>query len=591
MAIHQYIVFATLAASLALFIWGRWRYDIVALLALMTVTLCGIVPADEAFSGFGHPAVITVAAVLVISRGLINSGLIDALTGQLSKIGTSIPLQVLGLTLTVSAISAFMNNVGALAIMLPVALQMARRNGHPPSLFLMPIAFGSLLGGMTTMMGTPPNVIIALARAEYADEPFRLFDFTPVGAAAALAGILFISLVGWRLLPRRKGQDSVDELFHIEDYTTEVRITKNSSIAGCSIAELARFKDIEINIIGIARGKHTIAYPSTMELLQEGDVLVVEADSKDLKAFVDSAKLDLAGDRELEKNILGSQDMVMAEAVVRLDSALIGKTAYSLNLRRRFGLNLLAVARRGARLTQRIAIISFKPGDVLLLSGPADAIHETIAALGCIPLAQRNLRIGQPRQVIKCGAVFLGAILAAAFGLMAIQTALVLAAVSMVLLNIIAIRDVYENVNWSVIILLGAMIPVGAALETTGAAETIVSRMLMVTGSMPPIVSLALLFFGTMYLSDIVNNAAAAVLIAPIAIKAAEMLNVSPDPFLMAVAISASCAFNTPIGHQSNTLVMGPGGYRFGDYWRLGLPLGFLVALIALPMICLVWPF
>ncbi len=494
MAIHQYIVFATLAASLALFIWGRWRYDIVALLALMTVTLCGIVPADEAFSGFGHPAVITVAAVLVISRGLINSGLIDALTGQLSKIGTSIPLQVLGLTLTVSAISAFMNNVGALAIMLPVALQMARRNGHPPSLFLMPIAFGSLLGGMTTMMGTPPNVIIALARAEYADEPFRLFDFTPVGAAAALAGILFISLVGWRLLPRRKGQDSVDELFHIEDYTTEVRITKNSSIAGCSIAELARFKDIEINIIGIARGKHTIAYPSTMELLQEGDVLVVEADSKDLKAFVDSAKLDLAGDRELEKNILGSQDMVMAEAVVRLDSALIGKTAYSLNLRRRFGLNLLAVARRGARLTQRIAIISFKPGDVLLLSGPADAIHETIAALGCIPLAQRNLRIGQPRQVIKCGAVFLGAILAAAFGLMAIQTALVLAAVSMVLLNIIAIRDVYENVNWSVIILLGAMIPVGAALETTGAAETIVSRMLMVTGSMPPIVSLALLF-------------------------------------------------------------------------------------------------
>jgi di/tricarboxylate transporter len=588
---QQYIVFATLLFALGLFIWGRWRYDIVALLALLAVTLCGIVPASEAFAGFGHPAVITVAAVLVISRGLINSGLIDAITNQLYKIGTSITLQITALTLTVAALSAFMNNVGALAIMLPVALQMARKNGHPPSLFLMPIAFGSLLGGLTTMMGTPPNIIIALARAEYAGEPFRLFDFTPVGFVVAVAGILFISLFGWRLLPMRKGQESVDELFHIEDYTTEVRITKNSTIASSRITDLALFKDIEINIIGIARGKHRIAYPSAMEILQEGDVLVVEADSDDLKAFVDNAKLELAGDKELEKDILGAKDMMMAEAVVRLDSQLIGKTAYSLNLRRRFGLNLLAVARKGSRLTQRIATIQFQLGDVLLLSGPAEPMHETISSMGCIPLARRNLRIGQPRKIIKSGAVFLGAILATAFGLMAIQTALVLAGVAMVLLNIISIREVYDNVNWSIIILLGAMLPVGHALETTGAAQTIVLQLLKLTGDMPPIITLALIFFGTMYLTDIVNNAAAAVLIAPIAIQVAVMLNVSPDPFLMAVALGASCAFLTPIGHQSNTLVMGPGGYKFGDYWRLGLPLGLLVALIGLPMICIVWPF
>ena len=245
-----------------MFIWGKWRYDIVALMALLIATITGIVPTAEAFAGFGHPAVITVAAVLVISRGLINSGLIDAITNQLYKVGSNITLQITALTLTVAAISAFMNNVGALAIMLPVALQMARKNGHPPSLFLMPIAFGSLLGGLTTMMGTPPNIIIALARAEYAGEPFRLFDFTPVGFVVALAGILFISLFGWRLLPRRKGQGSVDALFHIAEYTTEVQITKNSTIAGNRIADLARFEDIEINIIGIARGKHTIVYPS-----------------------------------------------------------------------------------------------------------------------------------------------------------------------------------------------------------------------------------------------------------------------------------------------------------------------------------------
>ena len=298
----------------------------------------------------------------------------------------------------------------------------------------------------------------------------------------------------------------------------------------------------------------------------------------------------LAGDKALEKDILGSQDMLMVEAVVRVDSEFIGKTAYSLNLRRRFGLNLLAVARKGSRLTQRLATISFQLGDVVLVSGPADSIHETIADLGCIPLAQRNLRIGQPRQIIKSGAVFLGAILAAACGLMAIQTALVLAAVAMVLLNIISIREVYDNVNWSVIILLGAMIPVGVALETTGAAETIVQLLLSFSVDMPPVASLIIIFIGTMLLTDVINNAAAAILIAPIAIKTALMLNVSPDPFLMTVAIASSCTFLTPIGHQSNTLVMGPGGYKFGDYWRMGLLLDIIIVLVAVPMICIVWP-
>jgi len=587
----QYIVFAILLFALFMFIWGKWRYDIVALMALLLATIGGIVPTADAFTGFGHPAVITVAAVLVISRGLLNSGLIDAITNQLYKVGPNITLQITALTISVAAISAFMNNVGALAIMLPVALQMARKNGHPPSLFLIPIAFGSLLGGLTTMMGTPPNIIIALARAEYAGEPFRLFDFTPVGIVVALSGILFISLFGWRLLPKRKGQGSLDALFHIEDYTTEVKITKNSPIAGQRIASLARFQDIEINIIGIARGKQKIAYPSPEEILRESDILVIEADSDDLKAFVDQAQLELAGSKELEKDILGSQDMLIAEAVVRLDSALIGKTANSLNLRRKFGLNLLAVARKGTRINQRIATIRFKIGDVLLLSGPSESIHETISEMGCIPLAQRNLRIGQPRKIIKSCSVFLAAVILAAFGWMAIQTAFVLAAVMMVLLNIISIREVYENVNWSVIILLGAMIPIGRALETTGAAETVVLLLLETTRGMSPIVPLTIIFIGTMLLTDIIHNAPAAILIAPIAIRTALTLNVSPDPFLMAVAAASSCAFLTPIGHQSNTLVMGPGGYKFGDYWRLGLPLEVIIMLVCIPMICIVWPF
>ncbi|HOP46502.1 MAG TPA: SLC13 family permease [Desulfobacteraceae bacterium] len=591
MEMQQYIVFGTLIFSLVFFIWGRWRYDIVAVTALLIVTITGIVPGRDAFSGFGHPAVITVAAVLIITSGLMNSGMIDLITNQLFKIGNNITLQIVSLTVVVAVLSAFINNVGALAIMLPVSLQIARKNNYPPSFLLMPIAFGSLLGGLTTMMGTPPNIIIALARAESGNEPFRIFDYTPVGAVVAVAGILFISLVGWRLLPKRRGQASLEELFNIEDYTTEVRVSKNSTIAGSRIWELGKLKDIEVNIIGIARGKRRILQPSANELLHEDDVLVIEADSDDLKEFVDAAKLELAGDEELRKDILGSEDMIMLEAVVMRDSSLTGKTAYSLHLRRKYGLNLIAVARKGSRIKQRIASIRFQPGDVLLLNGPSESIAETISEMGCIPLARRNLRIGQPKRIIQSTVIFLSAIMLAAFGFLPIQTALVSAAAVMVLVNLISIREIYDNVDWSVIILLGAMIPLGNALETTGAAGIIVMYLLKISGQMPPFVSLVIILVGTMFLSDIINNAAAAVLIAPIAVEVASTLGVSPDPFLMSVALGASCAFLTPVGHQSNTLVMGPGGYKFGDYWRLGLPLEIIILIVGVPMICIVWPF
>ncbi len=591
MSTTQIIIFGTLAITLALFIWGRWRYDIVALIALLIVTITGIVPGRDAFAGFGHPAVVTVAAVLILSRGLINSGVIDVITNQLFKLGHNTLFQVTALTVSVTVLSAFMNNVGALAIMLPVAIQVARKNGNSPSVLLMPLAFGSLLGGLTTIIGTPPNIIIALSRSEHGGEPFRMFDFAPVGVAVALAGVVFISLIGWRFLPIRRGQTSREELFHIKDYITEVRVNRNSAIAGSRIRDLGRYEDIAVYIIGIVRGKRRILLPTSDEILQEGDVLVIEADSQDLKAFVDVCKLEMAGDKELEKDILGSEEMILSEAIVMMDSPLAGRTAFGLNLRRRYGLNLLAVARKGARLKKRIASIRFKPGDVLLLNGPAINMNELIQELGCVPLAKRNLRIGQPRKIITSVAVFLSAILITALGLLPVQTALVSAAVVMVLMNLISIREVYEHVDWPIIILLGAMMPVGHALETSGGADMIAHYVFEISGQLQPAVSLTILLVGTMLLSNVINNAAAAVLMAPIAVQLAGELAISPDPFLMGVALGASCAFLTPIGHQSNTLVMGPGGYRFGDYWRLGLPLQIIVVLVGVPMICLVWPF
>ncbi|MEE4294729.1 MAG: SLC13 family permease [Xanthomonadales bacterium] len=590
MVSDQFIVFATLIAALIFFIWGRWRYDIVAVSALLLVTVTGIIPADEAFSGFGHPAVITVAAVLLLSRGLQNSGLIDVITGLLVTISARPSLQILTMTCIVAFFSAFMNNVGAIAIMLPVAIQIARKNDISPSLLLMPLSFGSLLGGLTTMIGTPPNIIIAQARTRTGNDPFTLFDFSPVGLGVAVAGIIFISLIGWRLLPKRKGQTSQEALYNVEDYLTEIRIEKDSVIAGWRLHELRKLKDLEVNVVGIVRGKTRIISPALHEVLAAGDILVVEADSEDLKAFVDQGKLELAEDKQLGKDILGSEEMHLTEAIVMADSLLVGRTANSLNLRRRFNLNLLAVARKGARLKTRVASTRFQTGDILLLSGPFETIHETIQHLGCLPLAPRNLRLGYPKRVAMGTVIFASAIAAAALDFLPIQLALVAAAVLMVCVNLISVREIYSSIDWSVIILLGAMIPVGRAMEMSGGAETIARQILAFADVLTPAALLFILLICTMLLSDVINNAATAVLMAPISINIAEALGVSTDPFLMCVALGASCTFLTPIGHQSNTLVLGPGGYRFGDYWRMGLPLEILVLLVALPMILWVWP-
>jgi di/tricarboxylate transporter len=590
MTTPQAVIFATLALTFALFLWGRWRYDVVAVIALLVVTITGLVPFGEAFAGFGHPAVITVAAVLILSRGLMNSGLIDGITGLLGRIGRRPSVQVAVLTGITACFSMFMNNVGAIAVMLPVAVQISRKSGRPPFYLLMPVAFGSLLGGLVTMIGTPPNIIIAMARARNGGEPFGMFDFSPVGLGVAAAGVAFVAFIGWRLIPERKGRASAEELFHIEDYVTEVRISKGSPLAGGRLSDLRKFKGLSINVLGIGRGKKQIGAPSAGEALEEGDILVVEADSDDLAAFLKAARLELAEDKKLGKDVLGGEEAGLQEAVVTANSPLVGNTALGLDLRRRRGINLLAMARRGARLKGRLALIRFQPGDVLLTSGPRDTLQESFQRLGCIPLVRKNTGFGQPRRVVLAGGIFAAGIAAAALGVLPIQVALIAAAVAMVFANLIPVRELYDSVDWSVIVLLGAMIPVGRALETTGGAAAVVDTLVRFTGDMPPVVSLVVVLIVTMVVSDIINNAATAVLMAPVAITMASSLGVSADPFLMAVAVGASCAFLTPIGHQSNTLVMGPGGYRFGDYWRLGLPLEILIILTAVPLILRRWP-
>jgi di/tricarboxylate transporter len=586
---EQVIVFATLFIVLVLFAWGRIRHDFVALIALFILVIAGIVAPADAFLGFGHPAVITVASVLIIGKGIEYSGLMDLLGKWMMKLGNNVTIQLLGLTTMTAVASAFMNNVGALAIMMPIAIHLARKSGNSASYFLMPIAFASLLGGMTTLIGTPPNIIASAFRMQEYGTSFQLFDFAPVGGIVLVVGVLFISLIGWRLLPKRSAEKSEKDLFNIDDYITEVRVTAHSKMKNSLIEDLKNKTKTDIQILGLIRHNERIHAPDPKEELQVDDIIILETDADELNDFLDSTDFELVGGETLYKEAGGSEYITTTEAIVMADSPIVGQTATSSQMRTRFEVNLLAVARRETKIHRRLEQIIFRTGDVLLLQGKANTIDEVIKTIGCLPLARRGLRLGYEKKILQTLSIFFVAILLVVFDLLEVQVAFSLAAVTMILSGILPLKDVYTSIDWPVIVLLGAMIPVGMALETSGGAAAIGAHILNIGDSFPTWAMITIILIITMTLSDVINNAATVVLMAPIALNVAHGLGVNSDAFIMAVAIGGSCAFLTPIGHQSNTLVMGPGGYRFTDYWRMGLPLQILILIISVPLIMYFW--
>lgn len=607
------LVFIVLGLTLVAFIWGRFRYDLVALAALLGSVMLGLVPAEDAFTGFGHPAVITVAAVLVLSRGFERSGVVDIIAHQVLKVGENLLLQLLVLVGTVVLLSGIMNNVGALALLLPVAMRLAREHNTSPSLLLMPLAFGSLLGGLTTLIGTPPNIIISSYRRDVTGEAFSMFSFSPVGIAVALAGLAFIVLVGWRLTPKRSGQASTDEMFDTANYLVELKVGEESKAKGLTLQQLRDELDETIPVLAVVRDDNRRAGYNFHGALEEGDILLLEAGPDELQLLEDKVGLSAIaeleeeepgveptadGEANTDKNKAAAQDhqpvdtegLQLIEAVIRNDSMMINRSVRQLRLNHQFGLHLVAVARDGGRLKQRLRDIRFKNGDVLLLQGSENEISDSLASLGCLPLASRELHLGQPRKLAMSVAIFALAIIAMLFDLLPAAVAMSTAALISLLIGVLPLREGYQAIDGPVIVLLAAMIPVGEALETSGGADLIADALLRFGSDWPVVITMVGLFLLSMLLSNVVNNAAAALLMAPIAVSLANGFDVSLDPFLMVVAVSASCAFLTPIGHQSNTLVLGPGGYRFGDYWKLGLPLSLVVLAVAIPLILLVWP-
>ena len=590
MTLPQIFSFSIIAATMLLFVWGRLRYDLVALLALLAAIATGIVAPDKAFSGFSDDIVIIVACALLVSAAVGRSGIIEDALARLAPYLTTRTIQVAVLVGAVTAMSAFVKNIGALAMLMPVAFSLARKTNGTPSIYLMPMAFGSLLGGIVTLVGTSPNIIVARLRAELVGQPFGMFDFTPVGIGLAVGGVIFLSFA-WRLLPRdRKGASSIDAAFTLEGYTTEASVPDDSPAVGQTVGELENTTE-GIEIVMLVRGRSRRLVPSDSTTLKAGDILLIEGEPAALDRLVDKAGLKLAREDTERAVDTPTDETGVMEAVVSADSALVGRTAAQEKLDERHGVQLLAVSRKGKRITDRMRSVKFQSGDVIVLRGHLPTLPETLGELRCLPLAARDLRLGRRGRSLLPMSILVLAMAFVAANVIPVSIAFFAAAVAMLLIRALTLREAYDAIDWPILVMLGALIPVSDSLRTTGGTDLIAGLLSAVSQNLPPIGALALIMIAAMAVTPFLNNAATVLVMAPIAASFARSLGYSPDPFLMAIAIGAACDFLTPIGHQCNTLVMGPGGYRFGDYWRLGLPLSIMVVLAGVPLIALFWPF
>ncbi len=597
-------------ATVLLFLWGRWRHDMVALMSLLSCVFAGLVPPADAFGGFAHPAVITVACVLVLSRGLQDTGVVDALARFALPSSSGLTLTLASLMGLGAILSAFINNVGAMALLMPVGIQIAGRFEVSPGRVLMPLAFSTILGGMTTLIGTPPNMIVSGFRAGMGADDFGMFDFTPVGLTVAGIGVAFVTLIGWRLVPKREPAGAAT--FDTGTYLTETRVTENSSVVGKTLREVEReLEDVDAQIVGMVRNQFRVLAPNPARVVRTGDILVIEAEPESLAPALNNLGLSLennvpAKETDGEKDVVTPErpkkadeaehkdrvpdEVVLRELVAMSDSRLVGRTPNEARIGIRNNLTLLALSRSGRRAVGRLRSTRIQTGDVLLMQGPEEVIAEFANESGCLPLAVRQIHVPDKGRSFAAMAVMFAAVTVAVFGLMPAAIAFSTAVLLYLVRGVVSPRKVYEAVDWPVIVMLGALIPVAAAMESTGAADLIAKALVGGFAFGNPVVSLALLLVVTMTLSDFMNNAATAAVMCPIAIGTADQLGSNPDAFLMAVAIGASCAFLTPIGHQNNTLILGPGGFRFGDYWRLGLPMEILVVLVSIPTLLVVWP-
>ncbi|RDW13853.1 SLC13 family permease [Paracoccus thiocyanatus] len=590
MAMPQILAVLILCVMMALFVWGRLRYDVVALLALLASLAAGTVTPDQAFRGFSDDIVIIVGSALVVSAAIARSGVIEAAMRRPFRRLRRLRWQLLALVGSVTALSALVKNIGALAMLMPAAMKMAKRSGHSPSAYLMPMAFGSLLGGLITLVGTSPNIIVSRVREQITGQPFTMFDYAPVGIGLSLVGLVFL-LFGHRLLPQdRRATASLSEAVNISDYHTEATVPEGAAVAGMTVGEYLGAVDGEVAVTGLVRdgARRAVTLPDTV--IQPGDTLLLRGEPNALERAAIKVGMELTRQHAAADEGVAADSIGVIEAVMTPTSMLAGQSVGRIGLFDQHGVNLIAISRAGHRMTQRLSRTVLAAGDVLLVQGPIDLLPERMRVLGLLPLAERKIRLGGMHKRLLPVLILGLAMAGTAAGLVPVAVAFFAAAVLMILTRAISPQEAYEAVEWPILVMLGALIPVSGALQETGVTDLLGNWLSQAAAGLPAWGAVALLQIVAMAVTPFLNNAATVLVMAPIAATFAAQLGYRPDAFLMAVAVGAGCDFLTPIGHQCNTLVMGPGGYRFGDYARLGAPLSVLVVLAGVPLILWTWP-
>lgn len=586
----QSIVFLLISTTLALFIWGRIRYDLIAFMALISSTIVGVIPTHDVFSGFGHPAVVIIALVLIISRGLIRSGAVELISSNLSNFTSGVKTHIAVMGTISAGLSSIVNNVAALAILMPADTQLNQKAKRKPSTTLMALAFTSILGGMVTMIGTASNVVIATYREDALGSPYSMFDFTPVGLIVATSGVLFIAVFGWRLMPRIKDSDLNDGNEEIRQYVSNVLVTEESPIVSKYLSDLDDVcEGVDVTILGIIRNDERLEGEGFIRnfFIHAKDLLILEGSVQGIDEFMKETKTHYISDPDSDFEFKHTS---LIEVVVPPFSRSVGRSATQLSLLRLRQISLLGISRAGRSIIHHVRNTKFQPGDVLLLHGNSSQLESAVKWMECLTLERRDLQIPHRKKASLAISSFLIAIIASSFEYIDLTIALSLVVIFYIAANVISKIDIYRSIHWPVIVLLGSMIPIGQALQSSGGAETISNILTNISSGAPPVMILTSVLIITMLLSAVLNNVATVLVAAPISVEIAKTLTVNPDTFLMAVAIGASCAFLTPIGHQNNTLVMGPGGYRFSDYWKLGLPLEILITVVSIPTLLYFWP-
>ena len=587
MTLHQIEAFVLVGAMLALFIHGRLRYDVVGALTLLAAVVLGVVPSGKAFEGFANPLIVIIASVLVVGRAIATSSLLERTVSAALRRVKSVSLQVGLMSAATGFLSAFVKNIGTLGIFIPIAIQTARRSNKPRSIYLMPIAFASLIGGTITKIGTSPNLLISKVREELSGQPFALFDFAIVGLPLTIATVLFLSFA-WRLLPHRTGRAQADEAFSLADYTTELRVPDTLEELP-TVGAVEAFSSGDATVTAVLRGGRPFV-PAESWPLEAGDVIVLLGDPTTVANVLAGSGFELIGSKELDEPEEKTDEMDVAEVIVTPDSPLVGQTPQSMSLRHRHGVNLFALRRAGKPVTTRLREHRFVAGDVVLFQGFENSLTTAISELALLPLADRKLSLGNGRRGIVPVLLLALALLAVGLGWARVEVAFFAAALGCVLFRQITLKDAYGAIEWPVLVMLGCLIPIGEAFSSTGASGTVANLLTSGASHLTPALTVGLVLLMAMAVTPFLNNAAAVLMLGPIAAQLATQLGLRPEPFLIAVALGCACDFLTPIGHQNNTLVMGPGGYRFGDYARLGAPLSLMVLLAGTPLIVWVWP-